>query len=333
MCNKIKTIVVVCICFSVMLINSITINASENIYDGVYAVFLSAESVDMSKDAPMYITIENTTEGLYRITNVDVKNEIGTIINSKIAVDTLLLQTDTDTMDVQKTNVPNQTDSQGQYTFNQVNAQGFRYIIVGVETDRARVGKIYEKDSNICMYINQTEMPVQDTIDDLLGVTTTTTPTTTEDFVIDEGTSSSKEMTGQVTLRELDDDTKHRLWEISNELEMQKASTGTVNAIYTTIRIIIGVVLIGYAIALGISYILEIFCVSDDTIRPFSLLTFGRKWAAPYYDAKIMQDVKRSNGVTVVQLVIWVVALLIGGVLMLTIDWVTVGYTILEMLR
>lgn len=156
-------------------------------------------------------------------------------------------------------------------------------------------------------------------------------------FVADEDyikgiNDSHKEMTGQVELRPLDESTKARLAEIRAELEMRKEDNGLLYNILNVARCVAGIVCFLYAICLVSAYFIDVMCVLPDDIRPFTLVTFGKNWAVPMESSvndffATSAYAAKSKGITFAGLMIWAGLLIVGGVLLLTINWVSVGYT------
>lgn len=161
--------------------------------------------------------------------------------------------------------------------------------------------------------------------------------TNAEDGAEDDenGTDMHREMTGQVELNELDERTKDRLSEIKAELEQRKglSSNSLAVSIVRIVKTTLGILLIVYAVALGIAYFIESIGVFDDTIRPFYLLTFKRSWAVGTSFQNIGTEIEATSkgGVTIVQVTARCLILIAGGVLLLTIDWFGVAYTIYHM--
>ena len=147
-----------------------------------------------------------------------------------------------------------------------------------------------------------------------------------------ESTDMHREMTGQVELNELDASTKNRLTEIRLELEQRKGNIGSSFA-YSFVNVftnVAGVLLIVYAVLLGVAYFIESVGVFDDSIRPYHLLTFKRKWAVgtSFEHISTEIDATTQGGETITQICLHCILLILGGVLLLAIDWFGVAYTI-----
>lgn len=145
--------------------------------------------------------------------------------------------------------------------------------------------------------------------------------------------SEHKTMEGQVDLRELSSEELAQLTKIRDELALEhdNAIDTTLIKVADVILNIFGIICIAYGVVMLFAYVFDMYNVLNTEIEFFNLVTFGRWHIADFADGGIINGSMRFMKIP--RLIFTVVIVVLIGVLLLVVDWVTLAVTIYTYLR
>ena len=139
--------------------------------------------------------------------------------------------------------------------------------------------------------------------------------------------TDNREMTGQVELRPLSEDTINRLVEIRLELE-SKTHDSWVYKVATVIAHVVGVLFIIYGGLFIIAYIMDMFNPFQIEFEFFYFITFT-KWHSAYcadgLDLDMFSAIGAKNVMSLIRALILCAVYILIGVLLLTVDWIGIA--------